>query len=259
MSAMTLSPLPAKFAETRDALHRLAVYVISPAQRLQNGEIILHATPGGFSTFAFDGRVIGVDGADLVVDGAHHPIGSLNDAARLAGIAPDVAQQEQFDVPPHGDLDEPLAVDAAAARALGAWYAFVRPRCWTTCVPMPARPTMRRSSASGPSTSTPRSTSATPAANRRATYGASPGDRDHAEPYLYASPWAGRVDAFFDDPDFEGAARTRRQLAAEADARGRRSPSCARPVSGCDGRRVWIQPVRCGPRQADCTKRPREG
>ena len=47
MSAMTLSPLPAEFAETRDALHRLAVYVISPAQRLQNGEIILRATEVG--------------------------------------------------------------------------------------------------------------------------------------------------------------------------------------------------------------------
>ena len=124
MSAVTLAPLPAEFAGTRDALHRLAVYVISPAQRLQNGEIVLRCTAGGFSTFAFDGRVIGVDGADLVVDGVRHPIGSLNDTARLAGIAPDVAQQEEFDVPPHGDLDEPLAVDAAAARALGARYAF---------------------------------------------------------------------------------------------------------------------------------------
>jgi hypothetical protein len=34
---------------------------------------------------------------------------------------------------------------------------------------------------------------------RRATYGASPGDRHHPEPY-HASPWAGRIDAFFDAP-----------------------------------------------------------
>jgi hypothetical protein len=118
---VTLAPLPGTFAETRDALHRLAVYVISPAQRLANGEIIMRATPGGFSTFPFGGRTIGVEGAELVIDGARHPIGSLREAARLAGIEPDVGQAEQFDVPPPGDLDAPLPVAAAAARALGDW------------------------------------------------------------------------------------------------------------------------------------------
>ena len=209
MSAVTtLSPLPAEFIETREALHRLAVYVISPAQRLQNGEIVLRSTTGGFSTFEFDGRVIGVEGADLVVDGARHPIGSLNDAARLAGIAPDVAQQEEFDVPPHGDLDEPLAVDAAAARALGAWYAFA------TEVLDDLRADAGPADDASIVRIWPEHFDAAidlgdATANRRATYGASPGDSRHAEPYLYASPWAGRIDAFFDDPGFEGAACTR--------------------------------------------------
>jgi hypothetical protein len=214
MSAMTLSPLPAKFAETRDALHRLAVYVISPAQRLQNGEIILRATEGGFSTFTFGGHVIGVDGAELVVDGAHHPIGSLNSAARVAGIAPDVSQQDQFDVPPHGDLDEQLAVDAAAARALGAWYAFA------TEVLDDLRADAGPADDASIVRIWPEHFDAAidlgdPGPNRRATYGASPGDRHHPEPYLYASPWAGRIDGFFDDPGFKGAARTYAQLAAQ--------------------------------------------
>jgi hypothetical protein len=214
MSTTTMPGLPATFATTRDDLHRLAVYVISPAQRLTNGEIILRATPGGFSTFPFDGRVVGVDGGELVVDGERFPIGSLNAAAAAAGISPDTAQQEQFDVPPHGDLDAPLAVDPVAAHALGEWYAFA------TDVLEALR------------------ADATPAddvtivriwpehfdaaidmgeADRRATYGASPGDGHHAEPYLYASPWAGRIDGFFDDPCFKGAARTHSQLAASAD------------------------------------------
>jgi hypothetical protein len=216
MNEVTLRPLPAEFATTRDALHRLAVYVISPTQRLHNGEIILRATPGGFSTFEFGGRVIGVDGADLVVDGAHHPIGSLSAAARLAGTVPDVAQQDQFDVPPHGDLDELLAVDAAAARALGAWYAFatevldaLRADAGPADDPSIVRIWPEHFDAA--------IDLGAAAANRRATYGASPGDRDHAEPYLYASPWSGRIDPFFDDPAFEGAARTRGQLAAAAD------------------------------------------
>jgi hypothetical protein len=111
MSTVTLPPLPAAFETTRDALHRLAVYVISPAQRLANDEIILRATPGGFSTFPFDGHMVGVDGVELVVDGARAPIGSLAAAAAAVGIAPDLDQQDQFDVPPHGDPDAPLEVD----------------------------------------------------------------------------------------------------------------------------------------------------
>ena len=127
-----------------------------------------------------------------------------------------MAQQEQFDVPPHGDLDVPLAVDAVAGRALGAWYAFATEVLDAV-----------RSSAAPDEDATivriwPEHFDAAidvgdAAAGRRATYGASPGDRHHAEPYLYASPWAGRVDAFFDDPGFSGAARTHSQLAASDD------------------------------------------
>jgi hypothetical protein len=146
MTREALPALPPAFAAKRDALHRLAVHVISPAQRLSKGEIILRATPGGFSTFGFGGRTVGVAGAELVVDGVRHPIGSLNDTARLVG----------------------------------------------------SRPT-------SPS---------------RSTYGASPGDRHDPDPYLYASPWAGRIDAFFDAPGFKGAARPRSELAATGDPRG---------------------------------------
>jgi hypothetical protein len=218
MSTVTLAPLPAAFAATRDALHRLAVYVLSPAQRAANGEIILRATPGGFSTFEFGGRVLGVDGAELVVDGARHPIGSLNDAARLVGIAPDVAQQDQFDVPPHGDLDAPLAVDAAAARALGAWYAFatdVLDALRSGAEPADDATIVRI----WPEHFDAAVDLGDAAAGKRGTYGASPGDGHHPEPYLYASPWAGRVDGFFDEPSFTGAARTRTGLAAAADPR----------------------------------------
>jgi hypothetical protein len=215
---MTLAPLPEMFAETRDALHRLAVYVISPAQRLVNGEIIMRATPGGLSTFPFDGRVIGVEGAALVVDGVRHPIGSLNDAARLVGIEPDVGQQAQFDVPPYGDLDAPLPVDAGAARALGAWYAFASevlggiradagPKEDATIVRI------------WPEHFDAAIDAGDEAAGRRVTYGASPGDHHHAEPYLYASPWSGRIDPFFDDPGFRGAAREYSELAGSGDAR----------------------------------------
>jgi hypothetical protein len=211
-----MAPLPPTYLETTGALHRLAVYVIAPAQRLANGEIIMRATPGGFSTFDYDGHVAGVDGDQLVFDGTRSPITTLNAAAAAVGIAPDVAQQEQFDVPPHGDLDERLAVDPHAARTLGDWYAFA-----TTVLDV-----LRVEAEPGDDASIVRIwpehfdaaiDMGDADAGRRATYGGSPGNRHHAEPYLYASPWAGRIDPFFDDPTFKGASLTYAELLAAAD------------------------------------------
>lgn len=216
MNTTSLARLPAAYTATTEALHRLAVYVIAPAQRLTNGEIILQATPGGFSTFEFEGRVVGVNGDVLVVDEARLPITSLNAAAEAVGIVPDVSQQDQFDVPPHGDLDERLAVDPAAALALGEWYAFVTA----------ALDTLRDEAGPDDDASIVRIwpehfdaaiDMGSQAANRRATYGGSPGDGHHDQPYLYASPWAGRIDGFFGDPTFKGASLLYSQLVVEAD------------------------------------------
>jgi len=213
---MALRPLPPSYGTTRDALHRLAVYVISPAQRLVNGEIVLRPSPGGFSTFPFEGREIGVSGSELVVDGRRLPIGSLNQAADAVGIEPDVGQAEQFDVPPPGDLDEQLQVDADAAHALGEWYAFGSGLLEA----------LRRKAGpdddASPVVIWPEHfdiaiDSGNQDAGRRGTYGASPGDVHHDEPYLYASPWAGRIDPFFGDPAFKGASVTYPRIAGAAD------------------------------------------
>jgi hypothetical protein len=216
MNAQRLTPLPAQYLETTEALHRLAVYVIAPAQRLANGEIILRATPAGFSTFEFDGRVVAVDGDDLVVDAARAPITTLTAAADAAGIEVDVAQQEQFDVPAHGELEALLAVDRASALALGEWYTFVTA----------ALNTLRAEAAAADDASIVRIwpehfdaaiDMGDNATGHRGTYGGSPGDAHHAEPYLYASPWAGRIDSFFGDPSFKGASLLYSQLVDEAD------------------------------------------
>jgi hypothetical protein len=215
-NATVLKPLPASYAQTRADLHRLAVYVVSPAQRLVNGEIIMESTHGGFSTFEYDGHVTRVVDDRLVVDGAAHPLTTLRAAAAALGIEPDVAQQEQFDVPPHGDLDEPLRIDLASAAVLADWFEFatealeglrshalpeddvtivrIWPEHFDAAIDM-------GDNASG----------------RRATYGGSPGDGHHAEPYLYASPWAGRIDDFFDDPTFKGASLLYSDLLAAPD------------------------------------------
>jgi hypothetical protein len=208
------------YLETVDALHRLTVYVVSPAQRLVNGEIILRSLPGGFGTFEFgDGDVVRVDGTDIVFEGTtpgRAPITTLRAAADLIGIEPDVAQAEQFDVPPHGDLDAQLHVGMQAAADLAGWYAFVSGLLETL-----------RGEAAGHDDVTavriwPEHFDAaidlgSEADGMRGTYGGSPADGHHAEPYLYASPWAGRIDPFFGDPSFRGASLTHAELLAADD------------------------------------------
>jgi hypothetical protein len=191
-----LEPLPKTYAGTRDDLHRLAVYAVSPAQRLANGEIILQSTHGGYATFEYDGHVARVVDDRLVLDGAAHPITTLRAAAAA--------------------LDEPLEIDLAAAAVLAEWFEFAtdvldalraeaEPEDDVTIVRIwPEHFDAAIDMGDG-------------AAGRRATYGGSPGDRHHPEPYLYASPWAGRIDSFFDDPGFKGAALPYADLLTAAD------------------------------------------
>ncbi|MBW3667500.1 MAG: hypothetical protein KY394_07900, partial [Actinobacteria bacterium] len=55
-------------------------------------------------------------------------------------------------------------------------------------------------------------------AGERASYGASPGDEDHPEPYIYVSAWGeiDRSDPYWNDEAFNGASLSYGEL-AEAD------------------------------------------
>lgn len=212
--------LPDDYLETVDALHRLTVYVVSPAQRLANGEIILRSLPRGFGTYEFgDGTVVRIDGRELVIDGERPrraPITTLRAAAELAGIEPDVGQADQFDVPAPGDLDEPLHVGEAASADLARWYAFV------TDVLETLRAEAKEADDASPVRIWPEHFDAAidlgpEADGRRATYGGSPADGHHPQPYLYASPWQGRINPFFGDLSFTGASLTHAELVAADD------------------------------------------
>ncbi|MFL5908554.1 MAG: hypothetical protein ACJ75Z_13270, partial [Solirubrobacterales bacterium] len=161
-----LEPLPGTFAATRKLLHEVAEGVVSPARQPAN-ETALRYTRGGFGTPFFE-----QDGADCQVRVEH---GEL------------VRQRE------NEETREPLPadVDPAAAGALGEFYGF-------GCSVLEQ---LRADEADGD----PSIAQLWPehfdiaielgdeSAGRRANFGASPGDEDHPEPYLYVGPWTAEV------------------------------------------------------------------
>jgi hypothetical protein len=156
-----LSPLPPGFGATVAALHRVAEDVVAPERKPDN-EIALEATPGGFGTpeFEWNGAThqIRVEGTELVreVDG--------------------------------GEQRESLEVDPAAAGALAGWYDFgAAVLQWLAAE---ARP---EDAASSPILWPEHFDVAIELGSEpeglRATYGFSPGDEQHPEPYAYVGPW----------------------------------------------------------------------
>jgi hypothetical protein len=188
-----LEPLPASFAETRIALHRIAEAVVSPARQPAN-EIALRYTRGGFGTPFFE-----QDGADCQVRVEN---GEL--------------------VRQHGgeETREPLpGVDPLAATALGDFYGMA----------CSALEQLRADDSEGD----PSLLQLWPehfdiaielgdeAAGRRANFGASPGDEGHEEPYLYVSPWTREISGeLWNATGFAGAEFSYSELIAADDQRG---------------------------------------
>jgi hypothetical protein len=185
-----LAPLPDRFAETVATLHRLAEEVVAPARKPDN-EIALEATPGGFGTprFEWEGatRRVRVEAAELVreTDGAEERT--------------------------------PLDVDVAAAAALAGWFEFgtsVLRRLAAEAAPGEASP---------PPILWPEHFDVAielgcESDGRRATYGFSPGDEQHPEPYAYVGPWAPRpAGGVWDARGFAGAELPYAELLAAAD------------------------------------------
>jgi hypothetical protein len=208
-----LPAVPERFAGTRLALHRLAVYVVSPARRTATGnEIALASTPGGFGTPAGErwgqlrvegDRLASRRGSDDEERSA--PITTLRAAAAFAGMEPDLAAATQFDVPPPGDLDAPLEVDLASSLMLGAFYKLVAEALEDL------RSELGPADDASPVHLWPEHFDVAIDAgdaerSRRGSWGGSPGDAAHPDPYLYVSLWSGAPDdPFFDESAFAGA------------------------------------------------------
>jgi hypothetical protein len=158
-----LEPLPDGFAETRRALHEVAQAVVAPARKPEN-EISLRYTRAGFGTPFFD-----QDGADCQV--------------RVIGT--ELLRQR-------GNAEEseplPAEINEAGSRALGDLFGFA-------CSVLEQ---LRADQASDgdpslvvlwPEHFDLAVTIGDESRGTRATFGASPGDADHDEPYLYVSPF----------------------------------------------------------------------
>ena len=214
---------------TRSALHRLAFYVLSAAREAGTGRIGLCSTPGGFGTPPFEDaegrtRVLRVEGRDLVVetdDRAHRsPITTVGAAAELVGITPDPTRGAEFDVPAIGPLDEPLVIDLDASSLLGEWYRFGFDTLDALLSEAEAEPEEAATDAQlWPEHFDVGIDLGSAEADARASYGASPGDDRHPEPYLDVAAWSDvdRNDEYWNDAHFSGASLTLSELTAGGD------------------------------------------
>ena len=214
---------PPALPETRRALHRLAVYVVSPARRRVNGKIGLRWTLGGFGTPFFGAdEQLRVVGAELVRQrGAAAEAEAVTTLTATAAFVldgpPDVGWIGELGVPAAEDLDEELAVDAASSDFLGDWYGFA----YSVLEALRAE---RESVEAGRVQLWPEHFDAAfdcLPADRRATFGASPGDAAVPEPYLYVLPWnvEGSSRALWNAESFRGAILPLGDLVAAPDQR----------------------------------------
>jgi hypothetical protein len=184
---------------TREALHAVAEHVLAPARHRATGRIGLWVTPLGFGTPPFPGpngadRQILVRGVDLVVrDGDAEqvaPLTTIGDAAARIGIEPG-ASPEVYDPVTPLQPGAPLALDPSAAAEVAAWFALGNEALQQF-----------RSSINHETSDIqlwPEHFDVALTADR-VNFGASPGDADHPEPYLYVGPFDPQDGPFWNEP-----------------------------------------------------------
>ena len=183
-----LKPLPEGYTETREALRRLAVYVLSPARKAVAGRIGLRPTPGGFGTppFGEDESVRVQRDALIRQRGASSqsaPITSLSAAAAFAGVTLSDDPGVGHDIPELGDPDAQLPVSPAAASALGEFYGF------SGSVLEDFRAELNASGAECSAVQLWPEHFDLGCNIEGVNFGCSPGDGYSPEPYIYVGPW----------------------------------------------------------------------
>ena len=204
--------------------HRLAYSVVAEARYQCNGKFGLRYVRGGFGTpfFGNDAQVR-VVGDQLVVQEAGQaraaPITTLREAGEFVSVAPGTTAAEH-DSPDLGDIDRPLEARTAVGDFLGSWFglatAALEELRFSPGVDDPERVQL------WPGHFDPAIAAGNAESGRRATYGFSPGDHSHDEPYIYVAAWGDvdRSDPFWNEENFAGASLTYGALVSSDDHYG---------------------------------------
>ena len=188
-----------------------------------SGKFGLRFTQNGFGTpFFGDDQQVRVEGTELVVQTGDkvksEPISTLAAASAMVGVTPG-SEAAEHDSPELGDLDEDLIVDEASGEFIADWFGFATSVLEELRLTPGAKDAGRVQLWPGHFDVAIEVGEAD--ANQRATYGASLGDDDHDEPYLYIGPWA-EVDlsnSFWNEHAFNGASLNYTDLLEEPDPR----------------------------------------
>jgi len=215
-----LRALPDDYPRSRDDYHRLAYAVVAEARRLANGRFGLRYTRGGFGTpFFGSDEQVRVEGVFLVHQTRggirRHRITTLRAAAAALGIEPGDSAAEH-DSPPLGDIDAPLRVSEPVGAFLGEWFGFAFAALEELRLTPGAHDPERTQL--WPGHFDPAIAMGDPEAAARATYGASPGDAVHPDPYVYVGAWESvDSDPFWNAEAFSGALLGYESLATAPD------------------------------------------
>ena len=208
-----LAPLPPAFTGTRRAAHALAEHVVAGGAQGGQRQDRVEVHPAWVRHAVLRGRAAGArrGGAAGGRRGGVQPA-TLGEAATLAGVRlgmpPDVYEPSTPAAP-----DTHLRLNTAAAGALGAWFGFA----WAVLEQL-------RFDARAPGRVQLWPEHFDPAVDlgeegHRASFGASPGDDAHPEPYLYVAPWEKQAGVFWNDTVFGGASLPYAALLAADDQR----------------------------------------
>lgn len=196
-----LKALPRSYDSTRRDLHAVAEHVLAAALHAETGRIGLRASAGGFATPPIRAgsaeRELRVEGIDLVVvDGRAErraPLRTIAAAAELVGIEPG-GPSDVYELSTPLEPDRPLELDSSAAAILHGWFALTSSALEVFC---------RSRASDGPSVAQlwPEHFDLAVTINQ-VNYGGSPGDQEHAGPYIYVGPWAQErgPDEFWNEP-----------------------------------------------------------
>ncbi len=220
---MKFDQLPDSLQTTRNSLHQLAFFALSPARHKAVGRMGLKATPGGFGTPEYESQVARVEGNLLVHESgesvATQTITTIRAAAEFFGNPYEAEWFPDFHDPvAPADPDAELSVDSDAANALGEWFEFG----------FDALNRLRGHGVEGDDVSEvqlwpehfdPATELGSYDKGERASFGASPGDGSHPEPYLYVAAWSeiDRANTYWNNENFNGASLGYADLAKSDD------------------------------------------